>query len=109
MKMAKLGERIREERLRRGMTLAVLSRRSGIAQPNLSLIENGKTDPRWSTVERISEALGVTTLDILADGTSPSGLDPWARLRQKAERGEDVREEAWALASNTSRRALALS
>jgi transcriptional regulator with XRE-family HTH domain len=91
------------------MTLAVLSRKSGIAQPNLSRIESGKTDPRWSTIERIIEALGLDPSDFLADGANSSGLDPWARLRSKAERGEDVRDEAWALAANTSRRAMARS
>ncbi|MEN8042011.1 MAG: helix-turn-helix transcriptional regulator [Actinomycetota bacterium] len=107
--MTELGSRIREERLRRNMTLVVLSRRSGIAQPNLSRIENGKMDPRWSTVERILAALGISTTDFLADGASAGGLDPWARIRHKAERGEDVRDEAWALAANTSRRAMARS
>jgi transcriptional regulator with XRE-family HTH domain len=87
------------------MTLAVLSRKSGLAQPNLSLIENGKTDPRWSTVERILNALGIEPTAILTDGAR--GLDPWARLRHKAERGEDVRDEAWALATNARRRAMA--
>ncbi len=103
--MTELGERLRQERRRRGMTLAVLSRKSGIAQPNLSLIENGKTDPRWSTVERVLVALGIDPSAFLADGTR--GLDPWARLRHKAERGEDVRDEAWVLAANTKRRAMA--
>lgn len=103
--MTELGERLRQERQRRGMTLAVLSRKSGIAQPNLSLIENGKTDPRWSTVERVLNALGIDPLEYLAGGMS--GLDPWARLRHKAELGKDVRDEAWALAANTKRRATA--
>ena len=103
--MTELGERLREERQRRQMTLAVLSRKSGIAQPNLSLIENGKTDPRWSTVERILNAFGIGSSAFLMDGER--GLDPWAWLRHKAERGEDVRDEAWALAANTTRQAMA--
>lgn len=81
------------------MSLSELSRRSGIAAPNLSLIERGLTDPRWSTIERICGALGVE-LSMAGGG----GSDPWARLRRKAERGEDVRDEAWALAANTARR-----
>lgn len=105
--MTCLGVRIREERQRRGMTLVALSRKSGIAQPNLSLIENGRTDPRWSTVERILESLGIDPSGFLAEGALSSGLDPWARLRHKAESGEDVRDEAWALAANTRRRATA--
>ena len=94
--------RIRDERKRRGMTLAELSRRTGIPSSNLSLIERDLTDPRWSTLERIYDALGIRLIPGGGGGT-----DPWARLRRKAERGEDVRDEAWALASNTTRRALA--
>ncbi len=107
--MTCLGEWIREERQRRGMTLVALSRKTGIAQPNLSLIETGRTDPRWSTVERILEALGIDPSRFLSEGASSSGLDPWARLRHKAQRGEDVGDEAWALAANTRRRAMARS
>jgi transcriptional regulator with XRE-family HTH domain len=107
--MVRLGEQIRQERLRRGMTLAVLSRKTGIAQPNLSRIENGMTDPRWSTVERILEALGIGPSNLLSVPARSGGLDPWARLRYKAERGEDVRDEAWALAANTKRQAEARS
>ena len=94
-----IGPWIRNERERRGMSLSELSRRSGIAAPNLSLIERGLTDPRWSTIQRICDALGVG-VSMAGDG----GSDPWSRLRRKAERGEDVRDEAWALAANTARR-----
>ncbi len=91
---------LRQERERRGMSLAELSRRTGISSSNLSLIERGLVDPRWSTVERIYDALGISPSARSGDST-----DPWVRLRWKAERGEDVRDEAWALAANTARRA----
>ncbi len=84
------------------MSLAELSRKTGISASNLSLIERGLTDPRWSTVVRVYEALGIRPA-VGGEG----GSEPWARLRRKAERGEDVRDEAWALAANTARRASA--
>ena len=51
--------RLREIRLERGITLTQLSAMTGIAQPNLSRIEAGKVDARYSTLARIARALGV--------------------------------------------------
>ena len=86
------------------MTLVVLSRRTGIAQSNLSMIETGQTDPRWSTLERILQGLGMAMSDLDLGPSASVGSDPWARLKRKAERGEDVRDEVAALAWNTARR-----
>ena len=110
--------RLRILRESQGLTLDDLSRLTGIASSNLSQIETGKTDPRWSTVMRILDALGVEPSDLLsAQGFRPElaelraegnrGSDPWNRLRRKAELGEDVSEEARVLAINTRRRAIA--
>lgn len=107
--------RLRVLREARGLTLEELSRLTGIAPSNLSQIETGKTDPRWSTVMRVLDALGTDLSDLAPKGLpsapraeSPSvgvsGRDPWTRLRRKAERGEDVSEEARVLAINTRRR-----
>lgn len=101
-----------------GLTLDELSRLTGIASSNLSQIETGKTDPRWSTIMRILDALGVEPSALspvrglrsaLGEPTARfgRGSDPWTRLRLKAERGEDVSEEARVLAINTRRRASA--
>ncbi|MEA2009639.1 MAG: helix-turn-helix transcriptional regulator [Actinomycetota bacterium] len=108
--------RLRILRESQGLTLDELSRLTGIAPSNLSQIETGKTDPRWSTVMRILDALGIEpSALLLSSGLRPTlggprsgdagGSDPWARLRRKAERGEDVSEEARVLAINTRRRA----
>lgn len=59
------------------------------------------------TAQRILKVLGIDPPGLLAESAGSRGLDPWAGLRHKAERGEDVRNEAWALAANTSRRATA--
>jgi transcriptional regulator with XRE-family HTH domain len=110
--------RLRALRESRGLTLDELSRLTRIASSNLSQIETGKIDPRWSTIMRILDALGADPSDLSpiqglrsrvggpATGEVP-GSDPWARLRRKAERGEDVSEEARVLAVNTRRRATA--
>ena len=54
------GDSIRERRIELGWTQAELSRRSGIPQADISRIENGRLDARWSTIQRISTALTAT-------------------------------------------------
>lgn len=51
------GDLIRERRIELGLTQAELSRLAGIAQGDISKIENGHLDARWSTVKRLSDAL----------------------------------------------------
>jgi len=118
----KLGTRLRSLREIRGLTLLEVERRSGVAQPNLSRIESGGSDPRWSTIERILDALQCD-VSALSSAAAPSsvvplaaveqdarkgletlaslgrrGSDPQARLRRKATLGEDVRDESRILA-----------
>jgi len=50
---------LRKIRTDRGITLSQLSAMTGIAQPNLSRIELGGVDARYSTLARIARALGV--------------------------------------------------
>jgi len=51
------GDSIRERRTGLGWTQAELSERSGVSQADISRIENGRLDARWSTIHRLSEAL----------------------------------------------------
>lgn len=51
--------RLREARLAAGLTLSQVATMTGIAQPNLSRIEAGKVDARYSTLARMARALGV--------------------------------------------------
>ena len=54
------GDSIRERRIELGWTQAELSKRTGIPQADISRIENGHLDARWSTIQRISTALATT-------------------------------------------------
>ncbi len=54
------GDSIRERRIELGWTQAELAERSCIPQADISRIENGRLDARWSTVQRISTALAGT-------------------------------------------------
>ena len=59
------GDRLREARRSRGMTIQELAGKSGISYPTISLYENDRRDPSFLNVFCISEVLGVS-LDWLA-------------------------------------------
>ncbi|SDS21961.1 helix-turn-helix domain-containing protein [Actinoplanes derwentensis] len=60
-----LGQRLRHLRKTRGMTLEQLSAAVGRAPSQLSLIENGKREPKLSVLQSIASALGVPMQDLL--------------------------------------------
>ena len=80
-----LGDSLRERRIYLGLTQAELSELSGIAQGDISKIENGHLDARWSTVKRLSDALASVKepKTSLANGgyrrrkPDVAGLEPW--------------------------------
>jgi DNA-binding phage protein len=52
---------LRERRLSQGLTLAAIARKSGIAKPNLSRLENSdRIVPTLDTLERYARAVGMT-------------------------------------------------
>ncbi len=51
------GDSIRERRIELGWTQVALSEVTGIPQAEISRIENGRIDARWSTIRRLFEAL----------------------------------------------------
>jgi quercetin dioxygenase-like cupin family protein/DNA-binding XRE family transcriptional regulator len=59
-----VGERIREERLRLGVSLRALAREVGVSASMMSQIETGKTQPSVSTLYAITSALGVSIQDV---------------------------------------------
>ncbi|SEB02058.1 XRE family transcriptional regulator [Leifsonia sp. 21MFCrub1.1] len=64
--VATLGHRIRHFRTSRGMTLDDLGAATGVAASQLSLIENGKREPRISLLSSLAAALGVQPADLLS-------------------------------------------
>jgi XRE family transcriptional regulator, fatty acid utilization regulator len=60
-----LGQRLRHFRLARGLTLDQLGRQVGIAPSQLSMVENGRREPRLSVLEQLAAALGVRLADLL--------------------------------------------
>jgi transcriptional regulator with XRE-family HTH domain/quercetin dioxygenase-like cupin family protein len=64
-----IGQRIREERLRRGFNLRSLARAVNVSASHISQIETGKCRPSVSTLYAITTVLGVSIDDIF-DGPS---------------------------------------
>jgi HTH-type transcriptional regulator, competence development regulator len=65
--LADAGRRIRETRAAQGLSLEQLALLTGISAPALSVIENGKRDPRLTTFNRIAVALRVPLAALIAD------------------------------------------
>jgi transcriptional regulator with XRE-family HTH domain/quercetin dioxygenase-like cupin family protein len=83
-----LGERVREERLRRGISLRGLARDVGVSASMISQIETGKTRPSVSTLYAITSALGITMDGVFspraADESAPAGPGPFAETVAEA-------------------------
>ena len=60
-----LGQRLRHLRKSKNMTLEQLSETVGRAPSQLSLIENGKREPKLSVLQAIAASLGVPLQDLL--------------------------------------------
>jgi transcriptional regulator with XRE-family HTH domain len=55
--LGELGKRIAKIRRSRGLSIERLAYEMGISKGNLSDIENGKRDPRYTTLRAIAEGL----------------------------------------------------
>ncbi len=113
--------RLRRLRIAKRLSLTDVSNKTGVSRAQISLIENGKADPRISTIVRLlscydsgladlepSRGEVVTIDDVSARaergarrldkaGLGPS--DPMARLDRKTDREFDVEAERMALAT----------
>jgi transcriptional regulator with XRE-family HTH domain len=58
------GARLRELRKAKRMSMFYVQQRTGISKAQISLIENGKVDPRMSTVVRILSCLDAGLADL---------------------------------------------
>ncbi len=62
-----MGQKISVERKKRGITLEKLAYEMDISKGNLSDIEHGKKDPRFSTLKAIAEGLEIPLARLLKD------------------------------------------
>jgi transcriptional regulator with XRE-family HTH domain len=61
------GQRLREARIRAGMSQSDVEEISGIPKARLSRYENGHVEPSIQTLERLARALGVSEASLLGD------------------------------------------
>ncbi|HCJ49412.1 MAG TPA: XRE family transcriptional regulator, partial [Microbacterium sp.] len=66
LQLSTLGHRIRHHRLAHGYTLDELGAVVGVAGSQLSLIENGKREPKLSLLQAIAVATGTDVSDLLS-------------------------------------------
>ncbi|MDD7945175.1 helix-turn-helix domain-containing protein [Microbacterium sp. NE2HP2] len=84
IELATLGHRIRHHRLARGLTLDELGAQVGVAGSQLSLIENGRREPKLSLLQAIASATGTDVTDLL----SPEPPNRRAALELELERAQ---------------------
>jgi DNA-binding XRE family transcriptional regulator/quercetin dioxygenase-like cupin family protein len=70
--MLQIGERIRAERARKGISLRSLARSVGLSPSLISQIETGKCQPSVSTLYAITTVLGVSVQDVFGEASAPA-------------------------------------
>jgi DNA-binding XRE family transcriptional regulator len=71
-----IGERLREERRRKGLTVREIARRVGVSPSLISQIENDKVNPSVSTLWGLVTVLGLAMGDLFSDTKPPAGQGP---------------------------------
>lgn len=61
----RIGERIKSLREKAGFSGNAFAKEAGISQPYLWEIENGRTEPSISSLEKIAKALGTTLKSLI--------------------------------------------
>lgn len=59
-------------RSERGLSVADLSRRSGVSRASIMQLERGENSPTLHTLERLARGFGVSVSDLLEDTADPS-------------------------------------
>jgi XRE family aerobic/anaerobic benzoate catabolism transcriptional regulator len=75
--LAQLGERVREERARRGMTRKILARDTGLSERYLAQLEAGRGNISIALLQRVASALNQPLTRLVGDASG----EP-AELRQ---------------------------
>jgi transcriptional regulator with XRE-family HTH domain len=70
---SKIGDRLRAERQRTGMTVRQVAARIGVSPSLISQIERDKVNPSVSTLWSLVTVLGVSMGDLFADVEAPAG------------------------------------
>jgi transcriptional regulator with XRE-family HTH domain len=65
----RIGQKVRAERTKRFLTQNALAGKADISQKQLSKIENDDVEPRFSTILKLADALGIEPERFLEEGT----------------------------------------
>ena len=65
---AKIGERIRQRRMRKRLSLDQLGHDIGKSGPQIARYESGENEIKFGTLERIAAALGCSPVEFLEKG-----------------------------------------
>jgi transcriptional regulator with XRE-family HTH domain len=76
--VALIGERMRQARLKKGLTLKDLAEKTGVSVSMLSLVERGRASPSMGTLVAVCSSLGILMGDLF-DGHIRPRSDPVAR------------------------------
>ena len=75
-----LGAQVTSLRLAQGLTQVQLAERAEMTSDEVSRIERGAREPRFSTIERLAAALGVSPSDLFA---AADQVEPLSRCRER--------------------------
>jgi XRE family transcriptional regulator, regulator of sulfur utilization len=59
------GQRLRQLRVERALSLRALKERSGVAYDTINKLENGHRPARLVTIRKLAEALGVEPIELM--------------------------------------------
>jgi transcriptional regulator with XRE-family HTH domain len=59
------GQRLRELRVQRALSLRALGERSGVSFATINNLENGKRPARLATIRKLADALGVEPKELM--------------------------------------------
>jgi XRE family aerobic/anaerobic benzoate catabolism transcriptional regulator len=72
--LCRLGERVREERARRGMTRKILARDSGLSERYLAQLESGQGNVSIKLLRRVGDALNLPLARLVGETDEPAEL-----------------------------------
>jgi transcriptional regulator with XRE-family HTH domain len=84
--LKQMGMHLQQARIARGLTQAELGALVGLPQSHISKIERGETDFQWTTLEQITNAVGLSALLV------PTRLVPVVESLMKGREGQGEEE-----------------
>ena len=91
--LARIGERVRQFRARRGMSRRVLAQASGVSERYLAQLETGRGNASITVLKQIADAIDVPVDDLV--DTRPVQSSSYLLLRKRAREADEPSLEQW--------------